>query len=207
MISKKKFLSAILAISIVAAMAIGGTIAYLTSTDAVNNTFSVGKVKITMDEAKVSDMGVADTTVDRVKANQYKLMPDHEYVKDPTIHVEKGSEACWLFVKVEDGLAAIEAAPTIADQITSTTNGWTALGGTGNEGVYYKEQASLVGATNNADVPVFQKFKLMDNADVTKDDNKDGVADITTAKIKVTAYAIQKDGLADATVAWAALNS
>ena len=34
-----------------------GTLAYLTGTDTVNNTFTVGNVKITLDEAKVTTGG------------------------------------------------------------------------------------------------------------------------------------------------------
>ena len=34
-----------------------GTLAYLTGTDTVNNTFTVGNVKITLDEAKVTTDG------------------------------------------------------------------------------------------------------------------------------------------------------
>ena len=156
------------------------TMAFLTSTDSVNNTFTVGKVKITLDEAKVSDMGVVDTTAtSRVKANTYKLIPGHTYVKDPTVHVDATSEDSWLFVKLENGLVDIIDNTTIEAQMAA--NGWTAV--SGKTGVYaYK---NIVKANDN--VPVFGSFTLKGDADV---------ASYANAKISVTAYAIQADGFA-----------
>ena len=156
------------------------TMAFLTSTDSVNNTFTVGKVKITLDEAKVDDMGVVDTTAtSRVKANTYKLIPGHTYVKDPTVHVDATSEDSWLFVKLENGLVDIIDNTTIEAQMAA--NGWTAV--SGKTGVYaYK---NIVKANDN--VPVFGSFTLKGDADV---------ASYANAKISVTAYAIQADGFA-----------
>ena len=68
-----------------------GTMAYLTSTDEVQNTFTVGQVKITLDEAKVTTDGEPVEGAARVTENSYKLMPGHTYTKDPTIHVDAAS--------------------------------------------------------------------------------------------------------------------
>lgn len=184
----KAIVLALCAVLLVAASVLA-TLAFLKSTDSVENTFTVGKVKITLDEAKAGEYGdVADATV-RVKGNEYKLIPGHKYAKDPTVHLEAGSEESYIFVKVENGLAAIEAAgeTTIAAQITG--NGWTALEGAA--GVYYKQVEANV---NAEDYLVFGSFILADDADV---------ANHTDAKITVTAYAIQADGFADAAEAWA----
>ena len=184
---KKKFTLGF-ALIMLLALAVMGTYAYLTSTPGtVSNAFTIGNIEITLDEAPVDEYGV-EAEGDRVAQNDYKLVPGHTYVKDPTIHVLANSEACWLFVKVEDELAAIEDTTTIEDQIL--TNGWTAL--TGEDGVYYKEQDAV---TADTDVAVFANFKVKDDADL---------ADYDGAKIDITAYAIQKDGLADAATAWAA---
>ncbi len=183
---KKVFLTVLCAAALVVASVLG-TMAFLTSTDTVTNTFTVGNVAITLDEAQVNDMGVADTTAARVKANTYKLIPGHEYTKDPTIHVTANSEDSWIFVKVENGLSAIEADTTIADQIKA--NGWTALEGA--TGVYYKNYTSSTAAT---DLAVFGAFKIKDNADVSTYSN---------AKIDVYGYAIQKDGFDTVAAAWA----
>lgn len=183
-------------------ISVGATVAYLTSTDSVTNTFTVGKVKITLDEAKTDINGVVDVAAtSRVKANKYKLMPGHEYVKDPTVHVTANSENCWVFVKVENGISAFEAATVengytnIADQIKE--NGWTELTGvTGVTGVYYQEYTQSATVTN---LVVFNKFKVSDTADAVN-----GWASVSeaTTKVTVTAYAIQKDGFTTPAAAW-----
>ena len=100
-----------LACAVILVMAtVCATVAYLQSTSAVTNTFTAGQVTITIDEAKVDEYGVAEAGAERVVANTYKLIPGHSYTKDPTIHVDENSEKCWLFVKVENEITAIEAA-------------------------------------------------------------------------------------------------
>ncbi len=183
---KKVFLTVLCAAALVVASVLG-TMAFLTSKDTVTNTFTVGKVAITLDEAKVDEAGNEVSQAERIKANTYKLIPGHTYTKDPTIHVTANSEDSWIFVKVENGLADIEADTKIADQIAA--KGWTAL--PDNAGVYYKEYTSAIAVT---DLKVFDQFKLTDNADVET---------YRTAQIKVTGYAIQKDGFNTAAAAWA----
>ena len=185
--SKKKVFMTVLCAAALVVASVLGTMAFLTSKDKVNNTFTVGNVAITLDEAKVTDAGNPVEGADRVKANIYKLIPGHEYTKDPTVHVTANSEDSWVFIKVEDGLAVIEDDTTVADQITG--NGWTALDGVA--GVYYKEYSSSTAAT---DLVVFETFKVKGDADV---------AQYANAKIDVTAYAIQKDGFTTPAAAWA----
>lgn len=185
--SKKKVFMTVLCAAALVVASVLGTMAFLTSKDKVNNTFTVGNVAITLDEAKVTDAGNPVEGADRVKANIYKLIPGHEYTKNPTVHVTANSEDSWVFIKVEDGLAAIEDDTTVADQITG--NGWTALDGVA--GVYYKEYSSSTAAT---DLVVFETFKVKGDADV---------AQYANAKIDVTAYAIQKDGFTTPAAAWA----
>lgn len=185
--SKKKVFMTVLCAAALVVASVLGTMAFLTSKDKVNNTFTVGNVAITLDEAKVTDAGNPVEGADRVKANIYKLIPGHEYTKDPTVHVTANSEDSWVFIKVEDGLAAIEDDTTVADQITG--NGWTALDGVA--GVYYKEYTSSTAAT---DLVVFETFKVKGDADV---------AQYANAKIDVTAYAIQKGGFTTPAAAWA----
>lgn len=184
------------------AASVFGTMAYLTSTDTVTNTFTIGKVEITLDEAKVDLNGTAVSPDERVKNNSYKLMPGHSYTKDPTVHVDAASEDSWIFVKVENGIAAFEAATSseeggykkIADQIVA--KGWTALDGVA--GVYYK---SYDKSTTGANLVVFENFKMADNANEV---NGWGNISADTTKVTVTAYAVQKDGFENANAAWTA---
>lgn len=190
--TSKALLLMLCAVLLVAASVLG-TMAYLTSQDSVTNTFTVGKVAITLDEAKVGLDGTPVTGANRVDANAYHLLPGHTYKKDPTVHVEANSENCYLFVKVENGISDFEAATKpIASQITA--NGWTAL--TDVSGVYYKEHTKVATST---DYVVFQAFKIADDAESVT-----GWANANSASITVTAYAIQKDGFTDAASAWAA---
>lgn len=186
---KTKALTLALCAMLLVAASVLTTLAFLKSHDEVKNTFTVGKVAITLDEAKVDAYGTEITDADRVKANTYKLIPGHKYVKDPTVHFAAGSEASYLFVKVENGIAAIEADTKIAKQITD--NGWTALDG--EAGVYYQKVNANTGTTAK-DYKVFGTFTLADNA---------AVENYKTANITVTAYAIQADGFDTAANAWA----
>lgn len=197
----RKILVSLAALALVAAISIGGTIAYLTSAEKVTNTFTVGHVQITLDEKKVDVDGKEIANSNRVHGNQYKLMPGHEYTKDPTVHFAAGSEASYIFVKVENGISGIEAATdttnqngykTIADQIVA--NNWEAL--TGETGVYFKKVNANNGNTA-IDYQVFANFKLADDADTTNETENYAAKNIT-----VTAYAIQADGFDTAAAAW-----
>ena len=95
----KALLLTLCAVLLVAASVLG-TMAYLTSEDTVTNTFTVGKVKIELDEAKVDVNGTPEANADRVKTNEYKLMPGHTYTKDPTVTVKEGSEKSYVRMKV-----------------------------------------------------------------------------------------------------------
>ena len=203
----KALLTTLCAVLLVAASVLG-TMAYLTDHQTVTNTFTVGKISITLDEAKVNLDGqpfaennqVVDVTnAYRQTTNDYKLMPGKTYTKDPTVHVQANSENAYIFVKVENGIADYEAEGNkIAAQITA--NGWTAL--ENNPGVYYKEY------TKNAarqDLVVFENFKIADEANKAV-----GWSNINAEKTKVivTAYAIQKDGFENKPAeAWTAVTN
>lgn len=173
---------------------VAGTLAYLTSTKTVTNTFTVGKVEIDLKESKVNEYGEKVANAESVTANEYKLIPGHTYVKDPTITVGSDSEECWLFVKVENGLGD---QATINWSTTEDTNGgkWSAVDSATGYWVYSKT------AKANDEIQVFPSFKYdsgMKDTDITTDASKN---------ITVTAYAIQKDGFDDAAAAWNALNT
>ena len=190
----KKIVSAGLALVMVAGISVAGTLAYLTSTSAeVKNTFTVGKVAITLDEADVKPDGTYVTNVDnRVQENEYKLMPGREYIKDPTVHVDDASEDAWLFVKVENGIAGIEAEGESSIATQMTANGWTAVSGADNVYAYQ----NIVNAGD--DIEVFGTFTVDGSVVDTELD------DYATAEINVIAYAIQADGFTTSDAAWTA---
>ena len=93
----KKKLTMVVSLLLVMALSIGGTLAYLTDkTDAIENTFTIGNVKIDLTET-----GATKGANDELFKNSFKMVPGNEIDKDPTVTVEAGSEACWLFVKIE----------------------------------------------------------------------------------------------------------
>lgn len=177
----KALLMTLCAVLLVAASVLG-TMAYLTSTDKVTNTFTIGTIGIKLDEAKVNTDGTPVQGAARVNTNTYKLMPGREYTKDPTVWVDANSENSYIFVKVENEIANIEADTKIAAQIKA--KGWMPLAG--EAGVYYKtytQQGTI------ADLVVFEKFTIKNDV------NADTLKDYAGKTIKITAYAVQQDNL------------
>lgn len=86
----KKTISLLLAFVLVIGATVAGTMAYLhAETDTVQNTFTVGKVAITLTE----------TDEDR----QFEVTPGMGTIdKDPTVTVVEGSRPCYVFLTVKD---------------------------------------------------------------------------------------------------------
>lgn len=91
----KKIVALLLCAVLLVAGSVAGTIAYLTSQDEAVNNFTVGQVKITLDEAPVNDAG-EKIDGDRKQSNNYHLLPGNDYSKDPQVHIAKGSEDCYV---------------------------------------------------------------------------------------------------------------
>lgn len=170
---KKKALALVLALTLLVAGVVGGTLAWLTDqTDEVKNTFTVGDINI----------GLTETTTD------YKMVPGNTIAKDPTVTVKANSEACWLFVKVTESA-------NLDDFITyAIATGWTEL----EAGVYYREvPASAADQTFS----VLAGDAVTVKSDVTRAMLETAKTDAPTLTFK--AYAIQKDHFATADAAWA----
>ena len=206
----KKKLMTVLALVLVIAMSVAGTYAYLTSTDEVVNTFTVGNVQIKLDEAKANTDGTLVPNADRVKANSYKLLPGHEYAKDPMVTVLEGSENSYVKMTVTFTKAAeLDAifAPTGGADMTSIFNGYD-----GTTWIYkgYTEDASAntrtyefwykdtVDALNGA----VELDPLFESITVPGGINNNQLKTIEGMTITVNAYAIQADGFNDAADAW-----
>lgn len=205
----KKTLTVLLALVLVIAMSVAGTMAYLTSEDEVVNTFTVGNVQIKLDEAKANPDGSLVEGAARVKANSYKLIPGHTYNKDPMVTVLKGSESSYIKMTVTFSKAAeLDAifAPNGAN-LTSIFKGydstnWTAKGNTVDTSkntrtyeFWYKEAV----AAPDSDVAL---DALFDQIVVPGAITNEQLATIEGMTITVNAYAIQADGFATADAAW-----
>ena len=170
---KKKTLALVLALTLLVAGVVGGTLAWLTDRTAeVKNTFTVGDINIDLTE----------TTAD------YKMVPGNTIAKDPTVTVKANSEACWLFVQVTES-------ENLNNFITYTiANGWTKL----QDGVYYREvPASAAGQTFS----VLAGDAVTVKSDVTRTMLETAKTDAPTLTFQ--AYAIQRDHFATADAAWA----
>lgn len=98
---KKKTLLIITSMILVAAISVTVTLAWLTDTDTAVNTFTVGQVDILLDEADVDENGklILDdegNPVNRVKENEYHLIPGQTYIKDPAVTVQAGSDPSYI---------------------------------------------------------------------------------------------------------------
>ena len=215
--AKKKMI--IVLCSLVAAVAIvvasvTATVAYLTSSAAVSNVFTIGNVGITMTESKVTTDGVkTDDGATQVDTNTYHLVPNKTYSKDPRITVNAGSEDSYLFVLVRNDIQSIEdpSKDTIAMQLAA--NGWAKFTKASTGWVYVwvdvgnvptgdveKTENTAFAATAKTAIPktytVFETFSIAPNADVST---------FGAAKVTLTAVAIQDEGFDSVDAAWAAV--
>lgn len=98
---KRKILAFALVISMAVVAIAGASLAYLTDTDEQTNTFTSGKVDITLDEAKVvldEDKYIKETLEDRTSEDQDygKMYPGQVITKDPTITLAADSEKAYV---------------------------------------------------------------------------------------------------------------
>ena len=98
------------------------------------------------------------------------------------------SEACWLFVKIDEDNWSDKLTYTIAD-------GWTAL--TGVDGVYYR---AVDATTANTDFAVLASNQVVVANTLTADEMEEMEKD--QPKLTFTAYAVQQENVADAATAW-----
>lgn len=173
---KKKLTVSLAVLALVACMAAGATLAWLTAkTSSVTNTFTYGDINIELKE----------TT-----GESYKMVPGNTIAKDPKVTVKANSEACWLFVKVEKS--------TNFDEFMTygIADGWTKLDGV--DGVYYREVAS---PTDDTVFDVLKDNSVTVKTTVTKE-QFNSLTSTTMPTLTFTAYACQKDNVSTAADAW-----
>ena len=183
-VSSRAFI-ALLALVLVIGCVAGGTVAWLVAkTEPVVNTFTYGNIDIALTETTGKD---------------YKIIPGKDIPKDPKVTVKGGSEACWLFVKVEE-VGAISTITTDPVHYAIDT-GWAQLkdkDGKDVSGVYYR----LVDAVDNDTAfNVLKDNKIIVSGELTKE-TINGYA-VQQPKLTFTAYAVQKENITTAADAWA----
>ena len=184
------------------------TMAYLTSTtEVVKNTFTVGNVKITLDEAKVTEYGEKEGSTRTSVGNEYRLIPGHTYAKDPTVTVVANSEECYVYAKV-----TITNFETLQDACNDTTLlpqdfiiGWDSsvwacteytVDASGNAVCLFTYTGS-VARNKNTDTKLPALF-----THITLPGSVEYFAGLENVKVDVQAYAVQADGFATAATAW-----
>lgn len=212
--TKSKALLLTLCAVLLVAASVLGTMAYLTDNKTVTNTFTVGQVKIKLDEAQVTPDGKPVADAARVAENSYKLIPGHTYTKDPMVTVLKGSEASYVKMTVTfskaDELDTIFA-PDGAD-LTSIFNGynstnWIYKGNTEDAAANTRTYEFWYNGTVDAPNTDVALDALFDSITVPGTITNEQLATIEGMTITVNAYAIQADGFADAEAAWAAFKA
>lgn len=182
-----KIIALLLCAVLLVGASVAGTVAYLTSKDDVTNTFTVGKVEIKLEEkaldVKTGKQQTGGTPVTELQ--DIKLIPGRTIEKEPFITVGDDSEACWLFVKVENGLAGAGTITWAAD--------WTQIGTTN-----YWKYGKTVAAKEV--VTVFTEFVCNEKL------GNDALKAFDGKEIVITAYAIQSEGVS-ADAAWTSLST
>lgn len=189
--STKAVLTALCAVLLVAG-SIFGTMAYLTDQKSVTNTFTVGDVKIELKEYDVDLYGSLENSTESwtTEGNEYKLIPGHDYIKNPTVFVKAGSEKCYVFAEVENDFAS-------GVTVNINTTAWTQIEGTN---IYYYNDPVTAGKDSDYQVTsLFTTLTVASDTDVADFADESGEVDET---VTVTAYAVQADGFDTALLAW-----
>lgn len=174
---KKKMLALSLVV-ILLTLVVGGTLAYFTDSDQAENVFTVGNVKIELNENNW------------VEENALLVYPGESVAKDPTV-ANTGNNPCYVRVKVEN-----------LDQFTAENKGAITLSYEGNAGRntadwdlhngYYYYLAEL--AVGEETTPVFDAIVFPTDLDGSESEPK---------PIVVKAQAVQSEGFSGAVSATA----
>ncbi len=172
----KKIAILALALCMVAAVAVTGTIAYFNDVEVASNEFTVGNVDIELTEPKWEEEGKKDAE---------EAYPGEPLAKDPTIE-NVGENPCFVRVKVEGldqfveeyGQEALIWIRNANYELNKPNTGWTLH----TDGYIYYDTVLGVGETTAT--PAFSHIVLP--TQITND--------ATTEAVVVTAQAVQAQG-------------
>ena len=207
---KKRTIALLLACMMVVGVAAGGTIAWLTAkTDSVVNTFTIGNITLNLAETDDGDGNLL--------ANAYKLSPGGNIAKDPVVTVGGNSEACYLFIRVDEANTTVDTVKVVDYAIA---DGWTLYKENGADGIptgatfYYKTGNVAASADAQSFEVLACKKGKADTHSTCKGcvDFPDTITEgmiqtinTTNPKLTFTAAAIQQANLNTIDAAWAAL--
>ena len=188
---KKSLITMVAAVCLTGVVMVGATLAYLTSTtDVAQNTFTVGKVNIDLDEK------TGNTDPDFTKETDWNdgvdgknMYPGQKVAKRPVVTVKADSADCWVFVQVS-GADELVSNNFIIEGWDNTN--WVKTDSSKNLNGIYKYNTKV--EKKNADQllpPVFTSVQYNEKAE--------GKIEGTAGTVKVVAAAIQADGIDGAT--------
>lgn len=183
-LTMKKSIIIILTLSVVLLLVAGGTIAWLTAQDSVTNTFTVGKIAITLAEPEWSD-------------DSNKIYPGAVIDKNPTVTVTANSEDCYVYVMIDNMLN-----DTLTGAVTldiDTTN-WTWIMTNGSKQLY---RYSSIVALNTADQPLQPVFNTVTVSTTVVDETN--IAGLNNKTIEIKAFAHQSNAITQANADIAAM--
>lgn len=166
-----------LAILLVCLVVAGSTIAWLTAEASMTNTFTIGKIEISLEEPAWA-------------ISNNKIYPGAEIAKNPTITVKADSEDCYVYAMIDNQLNdAVTNAVTL--DIDSTR--WTAISTSGSKTLYRYIVNNSIVEQSSSDLtlpPLFTKVEV--NSTVVTEAN---IGDLADKKIVVNAFAHQSNAI------------
>lgn len=171
---KKSMLTMVVSLALVGVVAVGSTLAYLTSTASTVNTFTVGDVGITQTET-----GNWEST---------PLVPGVAVTKQPVVTVAANSEASYVYAKIVYG-SGLEALVDL-----DINPAWTSLG----NGVYQYTGSKANATTHKiakASAPTDLEALFTTVTAKTTDTHDQLHAAGLDTKIRVASFAIQAEGI------------
>ena len=176
MTTTKKLVVAVVALSLALVTVIGGTLAFLLDeSNVVTNKFTYGKIEIVLTENNKADQDGLEFT---------NVVPGDVLEKDPIVTVNAGSEACYVYVLIDNQLgdaASYNIDTTKWIHVQDYTNATKKLYR------YYEVVNALQGAK---DLTVFSALTF--RSDLTSAD----LTNLEGKNVVITAYAYQAENLA-----------
>ena len=181
----KKILTIVLSAVIVASIAIGGTLAFLTAqTGALENVFRFDGIGIALSEYSQYDPQTNTGTA--YPTDTQTVIPGTSVDKIPVVSVNANSTACYVYVKVDNTLNA-----TVEDSasLDIDTANWEPLASPNHTNIYRYKAVVPKSATDTALPSVFTKLTFS-GENITMEN----IASLNDKKVTVQAFAHQSGG-------------